>query len=54
MSLPKEFKQVFLSNLTAANAAAASAETARVAAAAAEATKLQAAADAYAVAHSAG
>lgn len=42
------------SNLTAANAAAASAETARVGAAAAEATRLQALADAYAVAHPVG
>jgi hypothetical protein len=38
-------------DLTAANAAAAAAETARVAAAAAETTRLQALADAYAVAH---
>jgi hypothetical protein len=42
------------SNLTAANAASAAAETARVAAAAAETTRLQAIADAYAVAHPAG
>jgi hypothetical protein len=42
------------SNLTAANAASAAAETARAAAAAAETTRLQALADAYAVAHPAG
>lgn len=42
------------SDLTAANAAAAALKTARVAAAAAESTRLQALADAYAVAHPAG